>query len=288
VEDAIVLRSSLRLLDRHDVAEALAVCDRDVAANLFVAARLHSAGFGTRSGGGELWGHHGSRGLAALCWSGANLVPVQAGPDAIDAFADRARRQGRNCSSIVGPAEAVLGLWRRLEPFWGPAREVRADQPLMALDTAPQVAPDSRVRRSRPDELGVVVPACVAMFTEEVGYSPTAQDGGALYHAQVTALVTSGRSLVRIEDIDGRPEVVFKAELGSVTPRAVQVQGVWVNPPYRGRGLAAPGMAAVAGLVQAEVAPLVTLYVNGFNARAVRTYQRVGFRRVGTFATVLF
>ncbi|WP_233153443.1 GNAT family N-acetyltransferase [Kineosporia sp. R_H_3] len=286
-----MLRSSLRLLDRHDVAEALAVCDRDVAANLFVAARLSGPGFGNRAGGGELWGYHDSRGLASLCWSGANLVPVQADEEAVDAFADRARRQGRNCSSIVGPADAVLALWRRLEPYWGPAREVRAEQPLMALEGPPVVAPDPRVRRSRLDELDLVVPACVAMFTEEVGYSPVAQDGGALYHAQVTSLVAGGRSLVRIDDVPGaggRREVVFKAELGSVTQRAVQVQGVWVNPRHRGRGLAAPGMAAVARVVQAEVAPLVTLYVNGYNVRAVRTYERVGFRRVGTFATVLF
>jgi predicted GNAT family acetyltransferase len=287
VEDASVLRSSLRLLDRHDVGEALAVCDRDVAANLFVAARLLGSGFGNR-GGGELWGYHDSRGLASLCWSGANLVPVQAGGDAVEAFADRARRQGRNCSSIVGPADAVRALWRRLEPYWGPAREVRTEQPLMALAGPPLVVPDPRVRRSRLDELDVVVPACVAMFTEEVGYSPVAQDGGALYHAQVTSLVAGGRSLVRIDDVAGRREVTFKAELGSVTPNAVQVQGVWVNPRVRGQGVAAPGMAAVAAVVRAEIAPLVTLYVNGYNTRAVRTYERVGFRRVGTFATVLF
>jgi hypothetical protein len=81
--------------------------------------------------------------------------------------------------------------------------------------------------------------------------------------------------------------VVFKAELGSVIPEAVQVQGVWVNPRYRGRGLAAPGMAAVVQIVRREVAPVVSLYVNGYNTRAVRAYQRVGFETVGTYATIL-
>jgi predicted GNAT family acetyltransferase len=83
-------------------------------------------------------------------------------------------------------------------------------------------------------------------------------------------------------------DVLFKAELGSVTPWAVQVQGVWVNPRRRGEGLAAPGMASVVELVRAQIAPVVSLYVNGFNTRAIRTYERVGFRQVGTFATVLF
>jgi predicted GNAT family acetyltransferase len=37
-----------------------------------------------------------------------------------------------------------------------------------------------------------------------------------------------------------------------------------------------------------KIAPVTSLYVNGFNARARATYERVGFSQVGTFATVLF
>jgi hypothetical protein len=283
----LVLRSSVRLLDRADLEPALAVCARNVTANTFVAARLHSGGIVSRSSG-ELWGYYESGELRSLCWAGANLVPVEATPDAVEAFSVRARRQGRHCSSLVGPADAVLDLWRRLEPYWGPAREVRACQPLMALDAPPLVTPDPAVRRGRLDELPIIVPACVAMFSEEVGYSPVAADGGALYHAQVTSLVSTGRSFVRVDAGPRGPLVTFKAELGSVTPASVQVQGVWVDPARRGEGLAAPGMAAVVEYVRAEVAPLVTLYVNGFNHRAIRVYEKVGFTQVGTFATVLF
>jgi predicted GNAT family acetyltransferase len=287
-EDAQVLRQAVRVLDRRDIDAALDVCARDVAANLFVAARLAGATLEPRRGSGELWGYYDGGELVSLCWSGANLVPVQAGPDAVEAFAARARRMGRQCSSIVGPAGAALGLWSHLEPSWGPARDVRRDQPLMALDQDPCVVADPEVRRTRVDELDLVIPACVQMFTEEVGYSPVATDGGALYHSQVATLVASGRSFVRITGLPSAPEVAFKAELGTVTHEAVQVQGVWVNPKYRGRGLAAPGVAAVAQAVRAEIAPLVTLYVNGFNTRAIRAYRRVGFADVGTFATILF
>ncbi|MDQ3054761.1 MAG: GNAT family N-acetyltransferase, partial [Actinomycetota bacterium] len=38
----------------------------------------------------------------------------------------------------------------------------------------------------------------------------------------------------------------------------------------------------------AEVAPVVSLYVNDFNAAAKAAYARVGFAQVGTFASVLF
>jgi len=282
-----VLRASLRLLDRFDLDEALAVCAKDPVANVFVASRLRSHGV-SRSGAGELWGYHESGSLVSLCWSGANLVPVQAGPDAVEAFAARARRHGRQCSSIVGPAEAVTQLWASLAPSWGSPREVRDDQPLMAIAAASRVAPDPLVRRTRLDELDLVTPACVAMFTEEVGYSPALADGGSLYRSQVGALVATGRSLVRIGASPRGPEVVFKAEVGSVSPEAVQVQGVWVNPAHRGRGIAVPAMASVVEICRHELAPVASLYVNAFNHRAVHVYERVGFTRVGTFATVLF
>ena len=61
-----------------------------------------------------------------------------------------------------------------------------------------------------------------------------------------------------------------------------------MNPRYRGHGLAAPAMAALVEIVRREVAPVVSLYVNGYNTRAIRAYERVGFQAVGTYATILF
>ena len=46
-------------------------------------------------------------------------------------------------------------------------------------------------------------------------------------------------------------------------------------------------MARVVDLVEAELAPTVSLYVNGYNTPALRAYERAGFERVGTFATVI-
>ena len=276
--------SGSRVLDGRDLDEVLALLDRDPVADVFVASRVETAGLSEARLGAQVWGF-GERGrLEAVCYSGANLVPVQAGPEAVRAFADRARRQGRRCSSLVGAADCVLPLWRLLEPHWGRAREVRSLQPLMALAGPPAVAPDPAVRRVRPDELEVLLPACVAMFTEEIGVSPNVGDGGSLYRARVQELIAQGRAYARIED----GTVVFKAEVGAATSRVCQVQGVWVHPELRGRGLSESGTAAVVELAQREIAPVVSLYVNDFNEPARRAYERVGFEQVGTFTSVLF
>jgi predicted GNAT family acetyltransferase len=280
-----VLRTGgVRVVDGRDLDEVLALLSRDPVVDTFVAARVEAVGLDPWRLGAEMWAY-GDRGrIDALCYSGANLVPVQARSEAVRAFADRARRQGRRCSSIVGPATSVLEMWRLLKPHWGPAREVREVQPLMAIEGPPQAEPDPEVRLVEPDEIDVLMPACIEMFTEEVGVSPLLGDGGALYRARVEELIATGRAFARFED----DLVVFKAEVGAATTAACQVQGVWVHPSLRGRGVGTAGMAAVVRNAQQSIAPVVSLYVNDFNTAARHSYERVGFREVGTFASVLF
>lgn len=287
-----------RVLDDEDLPAALALCALDPVASVLATVRLEQAArIGLRRTGGTLWGYEVDGLLVALCWSGANLVPVipalpQTDPErgaliaehALEAFGAFGRAQGRRCSSIVGEAPAALGLWDRLRPAWGRVREVRADQPSMVLDHDPLVAGDPQVRLTRAEEFDALLPACVQMFTEEVGYSPIAGSGGA-YEARVRGLIRDHRSLARF---DAAGQVVFKAELGAVAGGVAQVQGVWVRPDRRGEGLSECGMAAVVSSTRSQVAPVVSLYANGYNARALAAYRRVGFRQVGTFATVLF
>ncbi|MCP2260774.1 hypothetical protein LX15_004494 [Streptoalloteichus tenebrarius] len=274
--------AAARLLDDRDARQVSGVLRADPVASCMVASRVEVAGVDSWRLGGELWGY-GSR-LDGLCFSGANLVPLRGERPAIRAFADRALRRGRCCSSLVGPAEQVLALWQELEPEWGPAREVRGDQPLLAMSGAPRVAPDPLVRPVRPDELERYLPAAVAMFIEEVGIDPRLDDGGACYRARVAELVAAGRAFARFEG----GEVVFKAEIGALSTRVGQIQGVWVHPSRRGHGLGAAGTAAVVDRLVRGLGRVASLYVNAYNLPARTTYHRVGFHQVGSYATVLF
>ncbi|MDX6743316.1 GNAT family N-acetyltransferase [Actinocorallia sp. A-T 12471] len=274
----------VRVLDDRHRAEVLAILDADPVGNVFVASRVHQAGLDPARLGAQMWGYWHDGRLESLCYAGANLIPVAAGSHAVRAFAERARGQGRRCSSIVGPVAAVRELWDLLEPFWGPPRAIRAIQPVMATSQPSDFPPDPYVRRASMSDFDTLYPACVAMFTEEVGVSPDAGDGGMLYRARVAELIRAGRSFARIEG--GR--VVFKAEIGAITPYACQVQGVWVNPESRGQGLSEYGMSAVVAMSLRDIAPVVTLYVNDFNTRARAAYHRVGFVEVDEFMSVLF
>ncbi|MEW2374663.1 GNAT family N-acetyltransferase [Micromonospora sp. DT178] len=258
--------------------------DLDPFAGAQVAERITARGLAWWRAEGRVLGYGSRRNLESICWLGGNLTPVLATEPAVAAYADLLAGEERLCSSIVGRADAVLGLWDRLSAVWGPARDVRPNQPLLATDALPALRADPEVRRVRASEVDRLFPAAVAMYTEEVGVSPLADDGGRGYRRRVTDLVRTGRAYARF--VDG--QVVFKAELAVVTRRTAQVQGVWVAPDWRGRGIASAAMAAVVRDALLRVAPTVSLYVNDFNLPARRVYERCGFRPVGTLATVLF
>ncbi|HEX6970381.1 MAG TPA: GNAT family N-acetyltransferase [Micromonosporaceae bacterium] len=258
--------------------------DRDPFGAAHVAERVAARGLSWWRAQGRVLGYGTRPSLESVCWVGGHLTPVLATAPAIAAFAERLAAEPRQCSSIVGRAEQVLDLWERLAPHWGPAREVRPNQPLLATAEPAPVTPDPHVRLVRDHEVDLLFPASVHMYTEEVGVSPLTGDGGWGYWQRVAELVRSRRAYARF--IDG--QVVFKAELAVVTRHTAQVQGVWVAPDWRGRGLATPAMAAVVRDALARVAPTVSLYVNDYNVPARRVYERCGFHPEGTYATVLF
>jgi predicted GNAT family acetyltransferase len=279
-----VLTVPIRQLGETERTTVEQILDRDPYAGAQIAERVASHGLDWWRADGRIYGYGNGRRVESLIWSGAHLVPVCATPNAVAAFADLVGAEPRVCSSIIGRADAVLALWDRLGGHWGPARDVRPHQPLLVADGDPALPADPHVRLVRPDEVDLLFPAAVAMYTEEVGVSPLVDDGGRGYRRRIVELVRGKRAYVRF--IDG--EVVFKAELAIVTNRTTQVQGVWVHPQWRGRGIASAAMAAVVRDALRRVAPTVSLYVNDYNAPARRVYANCGFRSAGAFATVLF
>ena len=264
----------------RDVAAVNRVLAADPVGSCMVAARVADHGVDPVAIGGELWTRR--RPEDSLCYAGANLIPLRGDRADLVAFADRALSTARRCSSLVGRADLVLPMWDRLQHGWGPARDVRDRQPLLALSSRPRCAVDPGVRRVRVDELDAYLVAAVDMFIGEVGIDPRVGDGGRGYRRRVASLIAAGRAFARFEQ--GR--VVFKAEIGSQSPAVGQIQGVWVHPEWRGHGVGTAGPAAVSAAV-VQAGRIASLYVNGYNTVARAAYARVGFSEVGNFATVL-
>ena len=304
--DSLLRRAQhvLAPLQRREVEAALALCAADPVAHVVPAMHLEQA---LRSGhlSAGLWSVRRRAGLArdltGVVWNGANFTAVLPSADELSEDAQRAdvaagavARLTRP-AAMVGIADVTLDLWGRLEPWWGPVREMRPRQVSMAISGAARHvdAMDAgdlqleAVRRATLDDYDDLLPACVHMFIGEVGYDPM-RHGRVAYEDRLRQLVRGGRSFLQYGVVDGRRTVVFKSEVGALGGSVAQLQGVWVHPSARGRGLARAGLSAVIEATQATLAPTVSLYVNDFNTPAIAAYDAVGFERVGMFATVMF
>nr|WP_233188132.1 GNAT family N-acetyltransferase [Actinomyces qiguomingii] len=260
----------------------------------------------------------------AAAWASGSLIPVGlsarpelghpgAGPEVARALAAHARRRLTSHGSVAGAVEDVAAVWEHLAAEGVHSREERWEQPLLV---APQVSGGALadeastrrpglawaaadVHRATPAEESLVLPASVDMFTGELGYDPTAS--GSSYASHVNWLIASGRSYVLLDDgagapcqADGPRAVAFKTDVGALWSApggaVAQLTGVWTRPDLRGRGIGSVALAAVVDAVRRDHVGMdgtVSLYVNSFNAAGLGLYASLGFRRVGTFATVL-
>lgn len=287
LDDDLALRR-FRLLDDADSAAALALVDRDPIVNAVLAARLRNTDSIAPSRlGGDLVGVDDAEdrsSLEAACFCGGNLLPVGGRERTWEALAHYLGARRRTCTSLIGRAEAVEVLWPVLARYWGPARLIRSTQPLLMLDRPTSVTPDPDVRPARLDELDRYLPAAISMFNEELLVDPRAGAARSLLRGRLAELITVGQAFVRF---DRRGQVAFKAEIGAVSAATCQIQGVWVRPDLRGRGLATSAMSAVIDHAL-RLSPSVSLYVNDFNRPARAVYDTLGMRQVATLSTVMF
>ena len=274
---------SLRRLHGVDTAKAVALCERHPVDSVLLRVAIEQTGIGASFSLGRF---DADRELTALAWEYGNILPLGFDEDGLDEVAEEFAGRRRTGSSIVGPADQVMGLWNRICKRWGPARDVRERQFSMVMDSDPDGVADPLVQPAGVGDVSLVFPASVAMYIEEVGYDPTSHGAGYAY--RVARLVRSQHTFIRKAPLaDGSGErVVFKADVGALAGGVAQLQGVWVAPDLRGRGIATAGVAAVVKLVRERLAPTISLYVNDYNAAAIATYTRVGFRIAGRWATV--
>jgi predicted GNAT family acetyltransferase len=267
----------VRPLERRDEAVALEALDRNPVRDVFIASRILHDGALTSLGPSPLWGAFSDGELHGLLHVGPNLFPATHDREACEALA--AAAGGLYPTRMVfGERTMVELLWTIVESSYPAPREVRRRQYVYAVD------PDQLVRDPRPRGSGLarlaersdedrVLKLSAAMYTEEMGENPMARDPDG-YRRRVRMLVSRGWTYVY--DVGG--QLQFKMDVGCASRHTAQIQGVFVPPELRGRGVGTTAMAACCDLAFGRHRNL-SLYVNDFNTHAVALYERIGFRR---------
>ncbi|MDQ4019823.1 MAG: GNAT family N-acetyltransferase [Actinomycetota bacterium] len=257
-----------RLVRSPELEQILAFCAEDPVERVF----LEDV---ARRGLGRFAGVEERSRLEALCHVGANLVPSGRG---VRRFADVAEGEPR---MIVGEEGAVGELWEALRARLPPPLDDRPGQPVYVLEERPEPG-RSGLRAASLDDLEILVPAAAQAYLEEVGVDACERDP-ALFEWRTRAQIEQGRSWIWRED----GAILFKAEASAWTPRAVQLQQVWVEPELRGRGYGRRALGDLCRLLL-ERTPVVCLFVRPENEPAIRLYESIGMRRTITYRSLIF
>ena len=213
--------------------------------------------------------------LTALCHLGSNLVPSGSG---CQAFADLAAKSGARM--LIGEAGAVTDLWDAARKRLPRPRLDRPGQPVYAI-TDPPPTGGTGLRPATLADLDLLVPSCAAAHHEELAVDPLRRDPTG-FRWRTRVQVEEGRSWLWVEG----GVIRFKAEASAWTPRAVQLQQVWTDPPARRQGYAARALRDLIRLLLADT-PTVCLFVRAENTAAIGLYESVGMHHVLDYRSVL-
>jgi GNAT superfamily N-acetyltransferase len=179
----------------------------------------------------------------------------------------------------VRRARAALGLAGR-------DAAVDGDEWLYALDVSDLVVPAALssgaivCRAPRTEERDTLCAWRLAYDIELLGATDSAEHRRRSAEF-LDAQIAEGSAWVAVE----HGALVSLSAFNASLPDIVQLGGIYTPPELRGRGYAKAAVAASLLVARDRGASRAVLFTN--NPSAARTYEAVGFRRVGDYALVL-
>ena len=223
--------------------------------------------------------------VESLCWLGAPPRPGVRHPPRWPRSPSGSPPRTRICSSIIGRADAVLGLWDRLGGHWGPARDVRPHQPLLVADASRTRAPTRPCGWSAPTRSTCSSRPPSRCTPRRSASRRCVDDGGRGYRRRVAELVP------------GPPGVRPRSSTARWSSRPSWRSSP--SAPRRSRASGSPRSGAARGSRRRRMAAVDAGRAAPGRADGQPLRQRLqragppgvrpcGFRSAGAFATVLF
>ena len=252
--------------DRHEV---LAILQQNPAQSVILRGLILDYGLCGAELRGSFYGYFADHRLAAVALLGHQII-VFGADESLPHFAHKAAELKVRGYLILGPQTQVETLWNYL------SRQGRTTQRMSAqrlyVCRQPRQKPDRlQLLQANFAELDMVVNAQAEMALEQSGIDPRLKDLAGFRH-RVEERIERKRVWVKIEE----GKVIFKADLFSNTPEAVYLEGVWVHPNYRERGVAKSCLTELVHRLLKNH-QTVCLIANEEEKAAHQVYEHVGF-----------
>jgi ribosomal protein S18 acetylase RimI-like enzyme len=268
---------TVQALSAENELEVLAFLAARPIHTVFISGFIHDNGldnhlnrgtfFGCRDGKGQL------EGVALI----GHITLVEARTEAALAAFARLARDCPFAHMILGEREKVTAFWNYFAEA-GLTQRHACHELLFERQTSPApVEPCIGLRLAVPDDLPVLLPIYAEMVCEESEVNPLEVDPIG-FEERWRRRIDQGRVWVSVEN----GHLLFNAVVMSETPDVIYLEGIYVNPEDRGRGL---GVRCLSQLSRdlLQRAKSLCLLVNEQNQRARSFYERAGFTLCGHY-----
>jgi predicted GNAT family acetyltransferase len=230
-----------------------------------------------------------NRGTFYGCHNGAGIllgVALIGHAIFMDARCDEALRRFAKLAHAFPRAHMLMGEKELIERFWRfyapnqPANHRICREVLFELnEQLTQSEYVCNLRIARLSDLARVVPVHAAMAFEESGVHPLQADADG-FRERCRRRIEQGRTWVKVEH--GR--LIFKADIISESPEVTYLEGVYVHPEFRGRGLGSNCLSQLTRELL-DRTKSISVLVNQQRPQAQRFFRKLGFVSRGWYDT---
>lgn len=268
-----------RLTQDHE-SEVLAFLAERPAHTFGMVGFIHANGMVSPHNRGEFYACRNDEGqLEGVALIGHYILLETRSDAAIEAFAQLAK----DCTS----AHMVLGEQDLVETFWSYYAEGGQAPRLFCRELLVEQRWPIEVREEVPglrlatlNDLDLIVPVHAQIAFDESEVDPLQADPEG-FRKRCARRIEKGQSWVMIKD--GR--LIFKAEVITGTSEVTYLEGVWVDPQERGKGIGSRCMSQLGRSLLARSSSVCLLVNEKFQA-ARNFYTGVGYKFIGMYDTI--
>jgi predicted GNAT family acetyltransferase len=246
---------------------------------VIMASMIRDNGLDSPLNRGSFYGCRNEQGVLEGVALIGHVTMIETQDDAvIEAFARTAQNYER--------AHVILGEQEKMErfaEFYGPCGQLTRlmNRELLLEQTWPVgVKQTVSMRRATMDDIELIVPVHAQMAFEESGVNPLDRDPEG-FRKRVARRIEQGRTWVWTEG----DRLIFKADEMSKTPEAIYLEGIYVHPDERGKGLGPQYLSQLSReLLQSTKS--ICLLVKEEDQIAQSCYRKAGYKVRAQYDTV--
>lgn len=274
--------SRLHLMTEGDKQEVLGFLAQRPVHTVVMTSMIHDNGIESGQNRGNFYGYRNADGtLEGIALIGHTTLVEVRSEEALIALALTAKESEIPLHIMMSDGDSIESFW---DYYSGGTKNPR----LVCSERLFEIKYPVKVREFVPGlrlateaELMPVAEAHAEIALEESGVNPMEKDREG-YLNRVLRRINQGRTWAVVDD-EGK--LVFKADIVAETPDVSYLEGIYVHPDYRGKGIGANCLSQLSRNLLEKVKHVCLLSNEDFQ-NAHRTYQKAGFKSQDCCVTI--